>query len=184
MTAMQKSLLEEDASGLYLSYFYIWNTDIQIEIMIASFCFVCGCLCWFVWNCRYLIWELHRTVTGQDSSVFCRAEQQGKWKLKPGVSFHFFTSHTPCESSFCTFPFWLWHKLREIRHVAVLGVLNLPVYSSYVFPVLLKAGSNFIHSSLITAVIQKNPILCICKAVMLPSSPCLRASVCLVLPSH
>uniref|UniRef100_A0A674NQD2 tRNA-specific adenosine deaminase 1 n=1 Tax=Takifugu rubripes TaxID=31033 RepID=A0A674NQD2_TAKRU len=45
---------------------------------------------------RYLIQELHRTVTGGDSSVFCRAEQQGKWKLKPGVSFHFFTSHTPC----------------------------------------------------------------------------------------
>uniref|UniRef100_H3CTW5 tRNA-specific adenosine deaminase 1 n=1 Tax=Tetraodon nigroviridis TaxID=99883 RepID=H3CTW5_TETNG len=45
---------------------------------------------------RYLIQELHRAVTGGDSAVFCRAEQRGKWKLKPGVSFHFFSSHTPC----------------------------------------------------------------------------------------
>lgn len=60
-----------------------------------SFLLLCVC----VWNCRYLIQELHRSVTGGDSSVFCRAEQQGKWKLKPGVSFHFFSSHTPCESS-------------------------------------------------------------------------------------
>ncbi|CAF95711.1 unnamed protein product, partial [Tetraodon nigroviridis] len=45
---------------------------------------------------RYLIQELHRAVTGGDSAVFCRAEQRGKWKLKPGVSFHFFCSHTPC----------------------------------------------------------------------------------------
>ncbi|XP_042351427.1 tRNA-specific adenosine deaminase 1 isoform X2 [Plectropomus leopardus] len=45
---------------------------------------------------RYLIQELHRAVTGRDSSVFCRADQRGKWKLQSGVSFLFFTSHTPC----------------------------------------------------------------------------------------
>ncbi|KAF3854332.1 hypothetical protein F7725_022387 [Dissostichus mawsoni] len=32
------------------------------------------------------------------SAVFCQAEEQGKWRLHPGVSFLFFTSHTPCES--------------------------------------------------------------------------------------
>lgn len=51
-------------------------------------------------------------MTGGDSSVFCRAEQQGKWKLKPGVSFHFFTSHTPCESS--------------ISHVSLLALSQVP----------------------------------------------------------
>uniref|UniRef100_A0A3Q3WWW2 tRNA-specific adenosine deaminase 1 n=1 Tax=Mola mola TaxID=94237 RepID=A0A3Q3WWW2_MOLML len=45
---------------------------------------------------RYLIQELHRAVTGGCSSVFCQAEEHGKWKLRPGVSFLFFTSHTPC----------------------------------------------------------------------------------------
>ncbi|TKS73090.1 tRNA-specific adenosine deaminase 1 [Collichthys lucidus] len=45
---------------------------------------------------RYLIQELHGAVSAGDSSVFCRADQRGKWKLKPGVSFLFFTSHTPC----------------------------------------------------------------------------------------
>lgn len=38
-------------------------------------------------------------VTGGNSSVFCPAVEEGKWKLQPGVSFLFFTSHTPCESS-------------------------------------------------------------------------------------
>ncbi|XP_056242289.1 tRNA-specific adenosine deaminase 1 [Seriola aureovittata] len=45
---------------------------------------------------RYLIKELHRAVSGGDGSVFCPADQQGKWRLQPGVSFLFFTSHTPC----------------------------------------------------------------------------------------
>ncbi|XP_045893528.1 tRNA-specific adenosine deaminase 1 isoform X1 [Micropterus dolomieu] len=45
---------------------------------------------------RYLIQELHRAVSGGDSSVFCQADQRGKWRLQPGVSFLFFTSHTPC----------------------------------------------------------------------------------------
>ncbi|XP_035520673.1 tRNA-specific adenosine deaminase 1 [Morone saxatilis] len=45
---------------------------------------------------RYLIQELHTAVSGGDSSVFCPADQRGKWKLRPGVSFLFFTSHTPC----------------------------------------------------------------------------------------
>ncbi|KAG7231053.1 hypothetical protein INR49_025083 [Caranx melampygus] len=45
---------------------------------------------------RYLIQELHRAVSSADSSVFRPADQQGKWCLQPGVSFLFFTSHTPC----------------------------------------------------------------------------------------
>ncbi|KAG7453682.1 tRNA-specific adenosine deaminase 1 isoform X1 [Solea senegalensis] len=46
---------------------------------------------------RYLIQELYRAVSCGDSSVFCVSEeQQGKWRLQPGVSFLFFTSHTPC----------------------------------------------------------------------------------------
>ncbi|XP_059190988.1 tRNA-specific adenosine deaminase 1 isoform X2 [Centropristis striata] len=45
---------------------------------------------------RYLIQELHRAVSGGDSSVFSPADQKGKWRLQTGVSFLFFTSHTPC----------------------------------------------------------------------------------------
>nr|XP_046249953.1 tRNA-specific adenosine deaminase 1 [Scatophagus argus] len=45
---------------------------------------------------RYLIQELHKAVSGGVSSVFCQANEPGKWKLQPGVSFLFFTSHTPC----------------------------------------------------------------------------------------
>ncbi|XP_070763978.1 tRNA-specific adenosine deaminase 1 [Enoplosus armatus] len=45
---------------------------------------------------RYLIQELHGAVSGGDSSVFCKADVRGKWRLQPGVSFLFFTSHTPC----------------------------------------------------------------------------------------
>lgn len=48
-----------------------------------------GCL-------RYLTLELQRAVRGEESSVFGRADQPGKWKLNPNVSFLFFTSHTPC----------------------------------------------------------------------------------------
>ncbi|CAB1428235.1 unnamed protein product [Pleuronectes platessa] len=45
---------------------------------------------------RYLLQQLHRAVSGGHSSVFCPSEEQGKWRLQPGVSFLFFTSHTPC----------------------------------------------------------------------------------------
>nr|XP_054589432.1 tRNA-specific adenosine deaminase 1 [Nothobranchius furzeri] len=48
-----------------------------------------GCL-------RYLIQELHRAVSGRGSLVFCSADERGKWRLRPGVSFLLFTSHTPC----------------------------------------------------------------------------------------
>ncbi|XP_032378279.1 tRNA-specific adenosine deaminase 1-like [Etheostoma spectabile] len=45
---------------------------------------------------RYLIQELHKAVSGGVSSVFCGADERGRWRLQPGVSFLFFTSHTPC----------------------------------------------------------------------------------------
>ncbi|XP_068595794.1 tRNA-specific adenosine deaminase 1 [Brachionichthys hirsutus] len=45
---------------------------------------------------RYLIQELRRAVTGGHNSVFREAEERGRWSLRPGVSFVFFTSHTPC----------------------------------------------------------------------------------------
>lgn len=51
-----------------------------------------------VFTRRYLIQELHQAVTGGNSTVFCPAEERGKWKLQPSVSFLFFTSHTPCKS--------------------------------------------------------------------------------------
>ncbi|KAM9816527.1 tRNA-specific adenosine deaminase 1 isoform 3-T4 [Syngnathus typhle] len=48
-----------------------------------------GCL-------RYLTQELQRAVSGRGSAVFCQTLHQGKWRLHPGISFLFFSSHTPC----------------------------------------------------------------------------------------
>ncbi|XP_054888929.1 tRNA-specific adenosine deaminase 1 isoform X2 [Poeciliopsis prolifica] len=45
---------------------------------------------------RYLIRELHAAVSGRCSSLFRPADRRGKWRLRPGVSFLLFTSHTPC----------------------------------------------------------------------------------------
>uniref|UniRef100_A0A3Q0S0G3 tRNA-specific adenosine deaminase 1 n=1 Tax=Amphilophus citrinellus TaxID=61819 RepID=A0A3Q0S0G3_AMPCI len=45
---------------------------------------------------RYLIQELRGAVSGRGSSVFCAADERGKWRLQPGVSFLLFSSHTPC----------------------------------------------------------------------------------------
>uniref|UniRef100_A0A3P9IUJ9 tRNA-specific adenosine deaminase 1 n=1 Tax=Oryzias latipes TaxID=8090 RepID=A0A3P9IUJ9_ORYLA len=45
---------------------------------------------------RYLMEELHKAVGGRSSTVFRPSDQRGRWKLQPGVSFVFFTSHTPC----------------------------------------------------------------------------------------
>ncbi|XP_028843765.1 tRNA-specific adenosine deaminase 1 isoform X2 [Denticeps clupeoides] len=44
----------------------------------------------------YLTEHLGRAVRGEKSSVFCPADDEGKWRVQPGVSFLFFTSHTPC----------------------------------------------------------------------------------------
>ncbi|KAF4095426.1 tRNA-specific adenosine deaminase 1 isoform X2 [Onychostoma macrolepis] len=45
---------------------------------------------------RYLTEQLFRAVSGQSSDVFCPGSEEGKWTVKPGVSFLFFTSQTPC----------------------------------------------------------------------------------------
>ncbi|XP_030587609.1 tRNA-specific adenosine deaminase 1 isoform X2 [Archocentrus centrarchus] len=45
---------------------------------------------------RYLIQELRGAVSGRGSSVFCAADERGKWRIRPGVSFLLFSSHTPC----------------------------------------------------------------------------------------
>ncbi|XP_041853654.1 tRNA-specific adenosine deaminase 1 isoform X2 [Melanotaenia boesemani] len=45
---------------------------------------------------RYLIHEMSRAVSGRGSAVFCPSDQRCKFRLHPGVSFLFFTSHTPC----------------------------------------------------------------------------------------
>lgn len=44
---------------------------------------------------RYLTEQLRRAVCGESSSVFYLGDQ-GRWKVQPGISFLFFTSHTPC----------------------------------------------------------------------------------------
>ncbi|XP_041967203.1 tRNA-specific adenosine deaminase 1 isoform X1 [Alosa sapidissima] len=45
---------------------------------------------------RYLMEQLRLAVLGESSALFCPAEEMGKWKVHPEVSFVFFTSHTPC----------------------------------------------------------------------------------------
>ncbi|KAI2648056.1 tRNA-specific adenosine deaminase 1 [Labeo rohita] len=41
---------------------------------------------------RYLTEQLDRAVSGQSSDIFCPGSEEGKWTVKPGVSFLFFTS--------------------------------------------------------------------------------------------
>ncbi|XP_027016685.2 tRNA-specific adenosine deaminase 1 [Tachysurus fulvidraco] len=45
---------------------------------------------------RYMMEQLCVGMRGGHSSVFCRADQTGKWRIRPEVSFLFFCSHTPC----------------------------------------------------------------------------------------
>ncbi|XP_062403808.1 tRNA-specific adenosine deaminase 1 isoform X2 [Sardina pilchardus] len=45
---------------------------------------------------RYLMEQLRLAVLGESNALFCPAEEVGKWKVHPEVSFVFFTSHTPC----------------------------------------------------------------------------------------
>uniref|UniRef100_H3AGL4 tRNA-specific adenosine deaminase 1 n=1 Tax=Latimeria chalumnae TaxID=7897 RepID=H3AGL4_LATCH len=45
---------------------------------------------------RYLYHQLELAVFGKEVSVFIPAAETGKWTLRPGISFIFFTSHTPC----------------------------------------------------------------------------------------
>ncbi|XP_058252469.1 tRNA-specific adenosine deaminase 1 isoform X2 [Hemibagrus wyckioides] len=45
---------------------------------------------------RYLMEQLCVVMRGGYSSVFCPADQTGRWKIRPDVSFLFFCSHTPC----------------------------------------------------------------------------------------
>ncbi|KAJ8343903.1 hypothetical protein SKAU_G00312320 [Synaphobranchus kaupii] len=45
---------------------------------------------------RYLMEELRAAVVGEGSRVFCPGDERGKWRLLDGISFLFFTSHTPC----------------------------------------------------------------------------------------
>ncbi|XP_061628687.1 tRNA-specific adenosine deaminase 1 isoform X7 [Phyllopteryx taeniolatus] len=52
---------------------------------------------------RYLTQELHSAVSGRGSTVFCQTAHQGKLRLQPGISFLFFTSHTP-SVSWCKVP--------------------------------------------------------------------------------
>ncbi|XP_030060937.1 tRNA-specific adenosine deaminase 1 [Microcaecilia unicolor] len=45
---------------------------------------------------RYLLHQISLAVSQKQSSIFIPAVETGKWKLKPEISFVFFTSHTPC----------------------------------------------------------------------------------------
>ena len=67
------------------------TTDSDFSLPMVMVLVVCAV------PCRYLTEQLRRAVCGQGSVVFCEAEEQGLWGLRPGVSFVFFTSHTPCE---------------------------------------------------------------------------------------
>lgn len=88
-TATQKSSPEEVASGEcrggFLSDLYLRRYLLHSELTVDGFL------------CRYLIQELHEAVSGRCSNLFRPADQRGKWRLQPGVSFLLFTTHTPCE---------------------------------------------------------------------------------------
>ncbi|KAM4721473.1 tRNA-specific adenosine deaminase 1 [Rhinophrynus dorsalis] len=45
---------------------------------------------------RYLLYQLSLAISKTQDCVFIPSTDRGKWMLKPGISFVFFTSHTPC----------------------------------------------------------------------------------------
>ncbi|XP_053126633.1 tRNA-specific adenosine deaminase 1 isoform X3 [Hemicordylus capensis] len=45
---------------------------------------------------RYLLHQLQLAAAQEEPSIFCPGTENGKWILKPHVSFVFFSSHTPC----------------------------------------------------------------------------------------
>ncbi|NXU48146.1 ADAT1 deaminase, partial [Turnix velox] len=45
---------------------------------------------------RYLLHQMGLAVSHQQCSIFMPGDETGKWKLKPSISFVFFSSHTPC----------------------------------------------------------------------------------------
>ncbi|XP_012586193.1 PREDICTED: tRNA-specific adenosine deaminase 1 isoform X2 [Condylura cristata] len=45
---------------------------------------------------RYLLHQLHLAAALKKKSIFVPGTQRGLWKLKPDLSFVFFSSHTPC----------------------------------------------------------------------------------------
>ncbi|NXU88078.1 ADAT1 deaminase, partial [Xiphorhynchus elegans] len=45
---------------------------------------------------RYLLHQMWLAVSHQQCSIFSPGTETGKWKLKPNITFVFFSSHTPC----------------------------------------------------------------------------------------
>lgn len=45
---------------------------------------------------RYLLYQLQMAATMEEGSIFVPGTQRGLWKLRPDLSFVFFSSHTPC----------------------------------------------------------------------------------------
>ncbi|XP_075392905.1 tRNA-specific adenosine deaminase 1 [Tenrec ecaudatus] len=45
---------------------------------------------------RYLLHQLHLAASLEEESIFVPGTQRGRWKLRPDLSFVFFSSHTPC----------------------------------------------------------------------------------------
>ncbi|NXN95665.1 ADAT1 deaminase, partial [Rhinopomastus cyanomelas] len=45
---------------------------------------------------RYLLYQMWLATSHQQCSIFVPASENGKWNLKPNITFVFFSSHTPC----------------------------------------------------------------------------------------
>lgn len=58
---------------------------------------------WYLAPLRYLLHQLYLAAVLKEDSIFVPGTQRGLWRLRPGLSFVFFSSHTPCKySSFGT----------------------------------------------------------------------------------
>lgn len=45
---------------------------------------------------RYILHQLHVAAVLKEDSIFLPGTQRGLWRLRPDLSFVFFSSHTPC----------------------------------------------------------------------------------------
>ncbi len=66
----------------------------MLNVLIYNLLFTCK-----VFFHRYFYDQLKKAVNNQES-IFQWNKKNGKFTLKPGIRFHLFSSHTPCESYF------------------------------------------------------------------------------------
>uniref|UniRef100_A0A672RWE4 tRNA-specific adenosine deaminase 1 n=1 Tax=Sinocyclocheilus grahami TaxID=75366 RepID=A0A672RWE4_SINGR len=110
---------------------------------------------------RCLTEQLFRAESGQSSEVFCPVSEEGKWTVKPGVSFLFFTSQTPCEAIPCWSFLLFFRKTLQLTQILWFSSIFIHLFTlrtteglkhkyyrsfSVHDPEILQSGLGFLHN--------------------------------------